>query len=455
MSYLINVLYLVALILASPWLLWQAVRKGKYRDGFAGKFLGQAPRRESNRPCVWFHAVSVGEVNLLATLLAKLAVRRPDCECVVSTTTMTGFALARKKYPQLTVFYCPLDFSWAVRRALARVRPNLLVLAELELWPNLIRLAHAAGVKAAIINGRLSERSFRRYRRFWPLIARLLAKIDLIAVQNDEYAERFTALGARSDAIHVTGSLKFDGAQTERGNPATARLRALAGFAPDDIVFLAGSTQQPEESLALAAFQSLAANHSKLRLVLVPRHPDRFPAVAAMLDASGVAWQRRSELNNLSADKVAFRSAKERPFAEQKGTIPRVLLVDAIGELGAWWGTADIGFVGGSLSSRGGQNMIEPAAYGVAVAFGPNTQNFRDIVAGLLAAQAAVVVNSGDELTAFVRGALEEPGFAAALGERAKRFVAGQLGAADRTLELLLPLLPLADQTATADRSAA
>jgi 3-deoxy-D-manno-octulosonic-acid transferase len=455
MSYLLNIIYLIALVLASPWLFWQAALKGKYREGFAAKFFGLVPRRQSDRPCIWFHAVSVGEVNLLATLLAKVAVERPDCEFLVSTTTMTGYSLARKKYPQLIVFYCPLDFSWAVRRALTRIRPSLLVLAELELWPNLIRLSHAAGVKVAVVNGRLSERSFRGYRRVRWLIRPLLERIDVIAAQNEEYAARFVALGARPEAVHLSGSLKFDGAQTDRRNPQTSRLRAMAGFAPDEIVFLAGSTQEPEELLALATFRALQPSRPRLRLVIVPRHPDRFAAVAALLDASAVIWQRRSNLDGTQgcsespgAMRTALRGHDPKPSMAAQGSghgtqkpAARVLLVDVVGELGAWWGAADIGFVGGSLSNRGGQNMIEPAAYGVAVSFGPNTQNFRDIVAALLAETAAVEVRNGDELTAFVRRAIDDPMFAVELGQRAKAFVASQLGATDRTLAHLMPLL--------------
>ncbi len=387
--------------------------------------------------------MSVGEVNLLATLLAKMAAERPDCECVVSTTTMTGYALARKKHSQLTVFYCPLDFSWAVRRALARIRPTLLVLAELELWPNMIRVSHAAGVKVAVVNGRLSERSFRGYRRISRLVRPLLERIDVIAAQNEEYAARFLALGGRPQTVLVTGSLKFDGAQTDRRNPQTSRFRALAGFAPDDVVFLAGSTQEPEESLALATFRALAPAHPRLRLVLVPRHPERFAAVASLLDASGIAWQRRSELKWDGFPRPSDPLRERSDGLGKPSHAARVLLVDVVGELAAWWGAADIGFVGGSLSNRGGQNMIEPAAYGIAVSFGPNTQNFRDIVAALLSEQAAVVVHNGDELTAFVRRALDDPMFAGELGERAKAFVASQLGATDRTLAHLLPLLRL------------
>ena len=378
-------------------------------------------------PVIWLHAVSVGEVNLLATLLPRLASRYPHARCVISTTTRTGYEVATKKYADHTIFYCPLDFSWAVNTALDRIQPDLLILAELELWPNLIRLAHRRGVRIAVVNGRLSEKSFRGYRRLRPLVSRMLQKIDLLATQTPEYAQRFLALGARPAAVEMTGSLKFDGAQADRTNPRTRQFAALAGFIHDDIIFLAGSTQAPEEELALAAYRELAAAHPNLRLVLVPRHPERFEEVAQLLAASGLAWQRRTQL--------AEHQHSTEPAA-------RILLVDAVGELGAWWGTAEIAYVGGSMGTRGGQNMIEPAAYGAAVSFGPKTGNFRDVVRLLLDAQAAQVVADGTELTAFVRRCLEEEAFAADLGRRAALAVRQQQGAADRTADLLTRLRP-------------
>jgi 3-deoxy-D-manno-octulosonic-acid transferase len=251
-----------------------------------------------------------------------------------------------------------------------------------------------------------------------------LDRIDLFAVQNEEYAERFRQLGAVEKRVQATGSLKFDGAQANRENPNTMRLQKLAGFAADDVVFLAGSTQDPEERLALETFQALSANHPQLRLVIVPRHPHRFEEVAELLNQSGLSWKRRTEL-----EKTCDLSA-------------RILLIDTIGELGAWWGTAQIGFVGGSLfSSRGGQNMIEPAAYGAAVCFGPNTQNFRDVVELLLSRNAAVRVHDGEELTAFVRRSLEDADYRNTLGHVAAKVVAQQQGATRRTGELLEPLL--------------
>jgi 3-deoxy-D-manno-octulosonic-acid transferase len=454
--YLLNLIYLLLIVLSFPWLLWQSMRKGKYREGYAAKFLGRVPQRTSNKTCLWLHAVSVGEVNLLVPLLKAIEQERPDWECVVSTTTATGMALAKKKYPQHTVFYCPLDFSWAVKAAMRRIRPDVLVLAELELWPNLIRAAKRHGAKVAVINGRLGEKSSRGYRRIRPLVAGLLRQIDLLAVQDETYAERFRALGARPETVHVTGSMKYDGAQTDRANSATRRLAALAGFADDDIVLLAGSTQEPEEEMTLRTFRELSPRWPQLRLVLVPRHPDRFEAVAKLLDSSGVPWQRRTVLDVLqpaSAVRTSCTAEGGRATTSSLSPLPsplslpstplspRVLLVDVVGELGAWWGTAQIAFVGGSMGSRGGQNMIEPAAYGAVVSFGPNTWNFRDIVAAMLQHDATVVVDDAQQFTRFVRRCLEEPDYAAALGQRARQFVESQLGATERTLRLMEGIL--------------
>jgi len=352
-------------------------------------------------------------------------------------------ALAKKKYPRQTVFYCPLDFSWAVSAAMRRIRPDVLVLAELELWPNLIRAARQTGARVAVINGRLSEHSFHGYRRIRPLVARLLRQLDVVAAQDETYAERFRLLGTWPERACVTGSMKYDGAQTDRANPTTQRLAELAGFADDDIVLLAGSTQEPEEAMALDAFRKLSPQWPRLRLVLVPRHPDRFEAVAKLLDASGIPWQRRTALDHKAATGGRAEEPATGPSCAGGATtgrgfiMARVLLVDAVGELGAWWGTAQIAFVGGSLGSRGGQNMIEPAAYGAAVSFGPNTWNFRDIVAMMLARDAAVVVDNGEQFTAFVRRCLQQPDYAATLGERAKMLVLSQLGATQRTFQIL------------------
>ena len=246
----------------------------------------------------------------------------------------------------------------------------------------------------------------------------MLNSLDLIAAQNETYADRFCALGARPDRIRVTGSLKIDGVQTDRDNIATQRLAELAGIGPQDVVFLAGSTQAPEESLALQAYLSLVDEYPQLRLILVPRHPERCDEVDKLLRTSARAWQRRSQLETTS-----------------QNTNARILVVDTMGELAAWWGTAKIAYVGGSMGAREGQNMIEPAAYAAAVSFGPRTANFRDTVELLLSHDAAVVVHNGAELENFVRRSLEDPQWAADRGRRAQQWVTRQQGAAEHTLK--------------------
>lgn len=429
MPWLLNLVYAALIPAALPFLLYRRVRQGKYRTGWAEKLFGAVPELPPIGERVWFHAVSVGEVLLLRGLIAELIARRPDVDVVLTTTTETGHDVARKQYPRLTVCYCPLDFSWAVRRAIARLKPTAIVLAELELWPNLILAASKAGVRLAIVNGRLSEKSFGGYRRLRPLVARLLERFDLIASQSDEYADRFRALGAPGGRVVTTGSVKFDGAKTDRGNPQTLELKRAFGIADDEVVFIAGSTQHPEEELALAAWRELIGEFPKLRLILVPRHRERFEEVGELVRRAGVPLVRRSEeRSEIRGQRSGPRRCEEKP----------VLLLDTLGELGACWGLADVAFVGGSLTNRGGQNMIEPAAYGAAVLFGPNTRNFRDAVALLLSADAARVVADGRELTREVRRLLAESEARVAMGERARKAVSEHRGATARTVDLLL-----------------
>ena len=435
-SWFFNLCYVVALTVASPFILYRFFVLKKYRGGWAVKMLGRTPELPERDPndCeskrIWLHAVSVGEVNLLRPLVRKIEEKHPQWQCVISSTSATGYAVAQTLFAsQHEVFYAPLDFSWVVRNALRRLKPDMLILAEQELWPNLIMFCKASGVKIAVVNGRFSEGGYGRYfliRWLWRLIMR---QLDLVCVQSETYAKWSRQLGAKVEAVHVTGSLKFDNAQTNRNNTVTQSLRQLAGIAPDEIVFLAGSTQEPEEELAVETWLTLRESHPKLRLILVPRHPERFGVVAEMLnrrvgDTPG-CWLRRSELH----------------AGEVPAEVCQPILVDTVGELGVWWGTANIAFVGGSMGTRGGQNMLEPAAYGAAVSFGPKTHNFRDIVSLMLADDAAVVVRDGKELMAFVQRCLDEPEFAETLGQRAQQLVQKHIGATAKTVALLEMLI--------------
>jgi 3-deoxy-D-manno-octulosonic-acid transferase len=432
---LLNLLYLAAFVALLPWVAWRKLSGGRPVAAPWTRLTGSVAVADKAHGTsrIWLHGVSVGEVQLLASLAAEIgrqaeaAGRRVDC--AISSSTTTGLEVAAKRFGADHAFPCPLDFTWAVNRVLDRVRPDLVVLGELELWPNLLACVRRRGIPIVVANARMSERSAAGYARIRPLVRRMLGRVGLVIARSEADAERFTAFGAPE--VVVTGSMKFDGVRGDRAAPEIERLRRLAGFAADDVVFLAGSTQAPEERLAAEVFRSLRATHPALRLVIVPRHVERSAEIGTILDGLGVRWQARSRIAQEGADPAA-----------------RVLLVDATGELAWWWGTAAIAFVGGSLDGkRGGQNMLEPAAYGAAVSFGPHTRNFKDEVARLLAADGAVVVADGRELHAFVARCLDEPAFAATLGRRAAAFVAAQRGATATTARMILDRLPHASAT--------
>lgn len=424
---LLNLAYLLVVAVAFPWLLYKSITTGKYRRGLWAKLSGAAFLRGGNRPCAWFHGVSVGEIHLLRQVVAEFRRRHPDWECVVSTTTDTGFVEARRCFADLMVFYWPLDFTWAVRRALDHVRPSLVVLSESELWPNFLLAAKQQGVPIAIINGRMSPRSCARFFKIRWLARKLFGRIDLIAAQTEEFAHHYRLLGAAQ--VAVTGNVKYDGACMDRNQPRTLALRQLLGISEDNLVWVAGSTQAPEEEFALAIFGKVRDKFPQLKLILVPRQKDRFDEVAYLLECMGASFVRRSQM------------------APGEATTSRIILVDTIGELGAIWGRADLAYVGGSLDGkRGGQNMIEPAAYGAAVLFGPHTWNFKDPVRQLLEREAAVQIENAEQLEQAVLRLLEDANLRQQLGERARQFVLTQQGATDRTLTLLDTLLPAASE---------
>jgi 3-deoxy-D-manno-octulosonic-acid transferase len=430
-SYLLNLIYLVAWLVLAPWLCWQAWFRKKPVRGLWAKWFGRVEcPGGAEAPVAWFHGVSVGEIHLLRQVVARFRQRFPGWRCVISTTTGTGHDEARKHFPDLTVVYWPFDFTWAVHAALQTIQPTLVVLSEGEVWPTFIWAAEKRGVKVAIVNGRMSPRSARRFRFFRWLLAGVFARFDWIGAQNDEYRRHYLDLGACN--VVATGNIKYDGVNVERRNPRTEAMRSLLGIAADALVWVAGSTQDPEEALAVDIYRRARAKHVNLRLILVPRHPERFDEVARMLERSGVPFVRRSSMGAaVPADAV--------------------ILVDTMGELSAIWGLADVAFVGGSLDGkRGGQNMIEPSAYGAAVVFGPHTWNFKQTVADLLAREAALEVADGAALETAVLQLLDDPALRQRLGTAARQFVLSQQGATDRTLDDLAVLLGIGHVTTAA-----
>lgn len=427
---LLDLVYLLALLVLSPWLAWRSVVTGRYRRELGAKFLGHVSiPNTQGKPVAWFHAVSVGEVNLLGTLVPAFRKRHPEYLVVVSSTTDTGLAEARRRFADLSVIAFPFDFSWAVSAALDAVKPTVIVLTESEMWPNFLTTAKQRHIPVIVVNARMSPRSFARLRRFRGLARRLLfSKITRFAVQEVEYAERFRQLGVTREILSVTGSIKYDGALKLRETPETQRFRQLFSLSRDPkgsaIVLLAGSTHAPEESLVLAAFGRLRERFPQLRLLLVPRHPDRFEEVARLVEASALPFVRRSSIR------------------ESLSEMPAVVLLDSVGELGAAWGLADVGFTGGSLDGkRGGQSMIEPAGYGVPCVFGPHVWNFRDAAKRLVEVGGAIMVPDATAMETELARLIADAELREKMGTAARELVLRQQGATERTLAAIDAIL--------------
>ena len=419
-----NLIYLFAILAASPFLLWRAIRSGRYRRGITEKLFGLSAAKaesllsssEHGHDRLWYHAVSVGEVNLLAGLVRQLD-SEDSCSFVVSTSTDTGYDLAVKHFGREHVFFCPLDFTWAVKRTIKHLQPTKLILVELELWPKLIRSANQQGCKVLVVNARLSDRSAGRYQKFSFFTRQLFAGLGWVGCQDSEVLSHFEACGTPPENLEITGSLKFDNAPDRRDTPEVLECERWLGRNSNHRVWLVGSTQPGEEEMALAIFRRLILDYPDLRLILVPRHTQRFDEVARLIETYQLIPRRRS-----------LRTPPS-PIWNQK----EVVLIDTIGELRHWWGTAQIATVGGSFGSRGGQNMLEPAGYGVAVSFGPNTRNFKQIAQTLLSENAACRVSNELELESFVRHCLDDPAYRQSLGNRAAQTVNQHRGAVART----------------------
>ena len=363
----------------------------------------------------WVHAVSVGEVTAAVPLVQALRSRWPGAEVVVSTVTATGSQVARARLPDAAaVFAFPVDLPGATRRAVRRVAPRCFIALETELWPNLLRALKRAGIPAALANGRISDRSYGRYRLARPLFRRVLEQVSVFAMQSDEDARRIISLGARPDRVVVTGNLKME---ILAGEDGTERLWRRLLHLADERVFVAGSTHRGEEGAVLDAFQGLQQASGPVRLILAPRHPERLAEVEALLETRGFRWVRRSRVGS--------------------GSGGDVILVDTVGELAALYAVADVIFVGGSLVPVGGHNVIEPALHAKAVVFGPHMENFRAASALLLESAGAVQVADAAELQAAVRGLFADGDARRRLGAAAWSAIRRHQGACARTIAAL------------------
>jgi 3-deoxy-D-manno-octulosonic-acid transferase len=429
MYFVYSVLTLVVFVIVSPYFAYQAIRHKKY-IGSLSQRLGRLPiglNVDADRS-IWIHAVSVGEALTARALIADLRTRYPRHRLFLSTTTMSGQQVARRNLQQLdAVFYFPFDWTFIVRRTLRIVNPSLFVMMETEIWPNLLRVCRAKGVKTLMINGRISSRSYPRYRLVRPFFRRVLADVDRFCMQSEESARRLIDLGADPARITVTGSLKFD--SLEMPTPylhGKARERVLRFFRVSSgrTVVVAGSTMRGEESAVLRAFVRMKATMPGALLVLAPRQPERFSEVFELAKATGLTTVRRSDL-----------PIDAEPRAD-------VVVLDTIGELAQLYQIATAAFVGGSLADQGGHNILEPAVFGKPIVFGPWMQNFREIADAFLANGAAVQVQSERELEETLLTLVSDPVRRARLGAAARALVEANRGAKVKTLAEISELLP-------------
>jgi 3-deoxy-D-manno-octulosonic-acid transferase len=428
MYFLYSVLVLAFFVVVSPWFLYQAMRYKKYVASL-GQRMGYLPVSFNidAEHSIWIHAVSVGEVLTARPLVRDLKVHYPRLRIFLSTTTLAGQQLARRSTQDVdAVFYFPFDLDIFVRRTLNLVRPRLFVMMETEIWPNLLRECRRRGIKTAVVNGRLSQRSYSRYRLVRGFMRRVLSDIDRFCVQSQESARRFIDLGAHPSTVTVTGSLKFDSLELAPSMHTRARDRVLRHFRVPAArpVLVAGSTMKGEEAAVLRAFRRLRSAAPNALLVLAPRHPERFQDVARMSREEGLKTVLRTEL-----------AIDAEPRAD-------VVILDSIGELATIYQIATVVFVGGSLVATGGHNILEPAVFGKPIVFGPHMENFAEIAAAFTGNGAAIQVRGERELEDTLHSLITDSVRRARLGAAARALVEANRGAKDKSIQVLTELLP-------------
>lgn len=436
MTLLLDLMYGLVLGVAWPFLLYRR-RARKLPKTTLGEYFGRAaPSRPVASRCVWLHGVSLGEINATRTLVAELRRMSPGISIMVSSTTETGLSRARELYGSAGVFRFPLDFSFAIRRVLERVRPTVIVLMELELWPNLVEIAARRGIPIVIANGRITaEKSVRRFN--WPVVRwfarRMFSRPAWVGAQEAVYAERFVRLGVPERRVTVTGSLKYDAAEISDSVAGQDDLAAAMGMDRGRPLWVCGSTGPGEEAMILRAFSELRRTHPLLQLALIPRKPERFDEVAQRICAEGFACLRRS------TGRPEFPSA-----AAPQEPIP-VFLGDTMGELRKFYSLANVVFVGRTLTPQGGSDVMEVAGLARPMVVGPFVDNFREAVELLSAEHGCVCIRDADSLAGAVDDLLKNPAKARAIGLAARNVIVHRRGATAMTVERILALADLSD----------
>jgi 3-deoxy-D-manno-octulosonic-acid transferase len=435
MRALIDFMYLLAAAAYSPVVIYRVIKHKRYRTGWAQRF-GKITRNSPKKKCIWLHVVSVGEVNAAQTIVKELQERFGNFEIVISTITDTGFARATKLFGEdFKVFYFPLDFSWIMRRAFRRIRPSLCLLMELEIWPNFVHIAQKLNIPVVVVNGRISDKSFSRYKKIKPIAMKIFSKVSLILVQTDQYAERFKQLGCPDERVIVTGSLKYDTAQiTDKVEGADTLAEQLFGKIEnrkskiENRLWVAGATGNDEERILLEVFQNLKQEDRfrDLRLAIVPRKPERFDEVAELIKQTGFELIRYSQVKNQPTGKSSIGS---------------IILGDTMGDLRKFYSLATIIFVGRSLVPMGGSDMMEAAALSKCTIFGPYAFNFQQTVDALLEDNGAIMVKDKDDLFQTMQKCLTEPDYAKQIASNGQEVIRKNKGVTARTIEQLVRFL--------------
>jgi 3-deoxy-D-manno-octulosonic-acid transferase len=431
MKLVLDLLYLFAGIAYSPVIVYRAVRHKRYRSGWAQRF-GRISRRSPSKRCIWIHAVSVGEVNAAKTVVTELVKKFGDFEIVISTTTDTGFARAMNLLGKNhQVFYFPFDFSLVMRRAFNNLNPAICLLMELEVWPNFVDVARRLNIPVVVVNGRISEKSFSRYEKVKPLIRSFFRKVNLVLAQTDEYAGRFKELGCEDEDVIVTGSLKYDTAQITDKVEGTDTLKRQLNICNEKL-WIAGGTGPGEEKIILDVFMELARQeqYKDLRLVIVPRKPERFEEVAQLIKQQGFETLRYSELKS----GVTNSSIVHRPSSI-------VILGDTMGDLRKFYSLSTVIFVGRSLVPMGGSDMMEAAALGKCTIFGPHAFNFKQTVDELLKDDGAILVQDQRQLLEVMQKCLSEPDYAERIACNGRETIRRNQGATQKTIEQITGFL--------------
>lgn len=427
-----NILFTVGYLLMLPKFLLRMWKRGGYRKGFSQRFgiySNEIIGKAANKKRIWIHAVSVGEVLVALHFIDKMKSVFPDTGYILTTTTSTGHALAEKKLSEDDLLlYFPADFPFIVRRVIRQLKPVALILTECEIWPNLVRTFAKHKIPIAIINGRMSESSYKGYRFLKVFFKSAASCLDLFLVQAQVDYDRLVSLGVTKSKIHVMGSAKYDVAQPDPGNAAKGlEILKQSGMSDGRRILVGGSTWPGEEGILLDIYKKCRQTDENVRLVLVPRHAERRAEVETEILARGLGYIKRSEL----------LESGETPAEE-----PDVFLMDTTGELIFFYASADLIFVGKSLGdNHGGQNIIEPATCGKPILCGPNMENFPGVIADFKAADAIIQVADKAELETIIKNLLSEPGKAVAYGERAEALVASNRGVVKRSIDLIKEMI--------------